>query len=298
MRVAIIGGTGFVGGYLVDALTAAGHDVAVLVRPGSEAKLRGGSNVTSVPGELGSAKVLHGLVEGCDAVIYNVGLLREFPRQGITFEQAQFLGVVDTVSAMQEAGVRRLLLMSAIGVKHPGTRYQSTKKRAEEHALGSGLDVTVLRPSVIYGDPRGTMEFATQLYRDMVRPPLPAVSFPGVKMSPVFIEDVADAFVAALEDDETIGKTIELAGPEILSWDDMVTRIAAAAGRKKLLLTMPIPVMRFGATLFDWLPFYPVTRDQLTMLEEGNTASSAPLQKLIGRPPKAMTSETLSYLAR
>ena len=307
----VLGGTGFVGGYLVDALTAAGHDVAVLVRPGSEAKLRGGSNVTSVPGELGSARVLHDLVDGCDAVIYNVGLLREFPRQGITFEQAQFLaryegireqaqflGVVDTVSAMREAGVRRLLLMSAIGVKHPGTRYQSTKKRAEEHALGSGLDVTVLRPSVIFGDPRGTMEFATQLYRDMVRPPLPAVSFPGVKMSPVFIEDVADAFVAALEDDETIGKTIELAGPEILSWDDMVTRIAAAVGRKKLLLTMPIPVMRLGAKLFDWLPFYPVTRDQLTMLEEGNTASAAPLQELIGRPPKAMTSETLSYLAK
>ena len=298
MRVAIIGGTGFVGGYLVDALTAAGHDVAVLVRPGSEAKLRGGSKVTGVPGELGSASVLHDLVDGCDAVIYNVGLLREFPRQGITFEQAQFLGVVDTVSAMREAGVRRLLLMSAIGVKHPGTRYQSTKKRAEEHALGSGLDVTVLRPSVIFGDPRGTMEFATQLYRDMVRPPLPAVSFPGVKMSPVFIEDVADAFVAALEDDETIGKTIELAGPEILSWDDMVTRIAAAVGRKKLLLTMPIPVMRLGAKLFDWLPFYPVTRDQLTMLEEGNTASAAPLQELIGRPPEAMTSETLSYLAK
>ena len=294
----VLGGTGFVGGYLVDALTAAGHDVAVLVRPGSEAKLRGGSNVTSVPGELGSARVLHDLVDGCDAVIYNVGLLREFPRQGITFEQAQFLGVVDTVSAMREAGVRRLLLMSAIGVKHPGTRYQSTKKRAEEHALGSGLDVTVLRPSVIFGDPRGTMEFATQLYRDMVRPPLPAVSFPGVKMSPVFIEDVADAFVAALEDDETIGKTIELAGPEILSWDDMVTRIAAAVGRKKLLLTMPIPVMRLGAKLFDWLPFYPVTRDQLTMLEEGNTASAAPLQELIGRPPRAMTSETLSYLAK
>ena len=122
MRVAIIGGTGFVGGYLVDALTAAGHDVAVLVRPGSEAKLRGGSKVTGVPGELGSASVLHDLVDGCDAVIYNVGLLREFPRQGITFEQAQFLGVVDTVSAMREAGVRRLLLMSAIGVKHPGTR--------------------------------------------------------------------------------------------------------------------------------------------------------------------------------
>jgi NADH dehydrogenase len=296
MRVAIIGGTGFVGGYLVEALVAAGHEVACLVRPGSAEKLRGGASVTRVPGELGSAEALRRLVEGCDAVIYNVGLLREFPRRGITFEQAQFQGVVDTVSVMQDAGVRRLLLMSAIGVKHPGTKYQSTKYRAEQHALASGLDVTVLRPSVIFGDPRGTMEFATQLYRDMVRPPFPAVSFPGVEMSPVFIGDVADAFVAALENDATIARTFELAGPEILSWDDIVKRVAAAANRKKLVLTMPLWLMRVGATAFDWLPFYPVTRDQLTMLEEGNTASPAALQELVGRAPQAMTPEALAYL--
>jgi NADH dehydrogenase len=298
MRVAIVGGTGFVGGYLIDALVASGHDVVALVRPGSEDKLRGGERVKAVPGELGKAAVLRDLVDGCDAVIYNVGLLREFPRQGITFEQAQFQGVVDTVNAMRQAGVRRLLLMSAIGVKHPGTKYQSTKRRAEQHALDSKLDVTVLRPSVIFGNPRGTMEFATQLYRDMVRPPFPAVSFPGVKMSPVFIEDVADAFVAALEDNSTIGKTIELAGPEILSWDEIVARIADAVGRKKTVLPMPIWFMRAGATLFDWLPFYPVTRDQLTMLEEGNTAPSSSLQDLIGRAPQPMSAEALSYLGK
>ena len=115
-------------------------------------------------------------------------------------------------------------------------------------------------------------------------------------MSPVFIGDVADAFVAALENDATRGKTIELAGPDVLSWDQIVRRIAAAVGRKKLVLTMPLWVMRTGATLLDWLPFYPVTRDQLTMLEEGNTASPEALQSLIARPPKAMTAEALAYL--
>ena len=73
-------------------------------------------------------------------------------------------------------------------------------------------------------------------------------------------------------------------------------QIAAAVGRKKLVLTMPLWVMRTGATLLDWLPFYPVTRDQLTMLEEGNTASPEALQSLIARPPKAMTAEALAYL--
>ncbi len=297
MRVAIIGGTGFVGGYLVDALLAAGHDINMLVRPGSEGKVHSGA-VHVVSGDLSSPEALRDALEGCDAVIYNVGLLREFPRRGITFEQTQYQGVVDTVAAAKEAGVSRMLLMSAIGVKDPGTKYQASKRRAEMHALSSGLDVTVLRPSVIFGDPRGTMEFATQLYRDMVRPPIPAAGFAGVHMSPVHIEDVADAFVATLNDAATIGKTIELAGPEILSWKEMVRRIAATAGKAKVILPVPIWVMRVGATLFDWLPFYPVTRDQLTMLEEGNTASSAPLEAIINRPATQFTPASLAYLAR
>jgi len=296
VRVGIIGGTGFVGGYVVDALLDGGRDVNLLVRPGSESKVHRIDEVRVISGNLESTDALGKVLADCDAVIYMVGLLREFPRRGITFEQTQYQGVVDTVAAAQAQGVKRMLLMSAIGVKDPGTKYQQTKRRAEVHALDSGLDVTVLRPSVIFGDPRGTMEFATQLYRDMVKPPLPAVAFAGVEMSPVYIEDVAAAFVAALADDATIGKVLELAGPEVLGWDEMVRRVAAAAGKPKILLPMPLWIMRVGATLFDWLPFYPVTRDQLTMLEEGNTGTAAVLEGLIGHPARALSTESLHYL--
>ncbi len=297
MRVAIIGGTGFVGSYLIDALLANGHRVTALVRPGSEGKLQPSDCVRKVAGDLSDKDALAATVEGSRAVIYNVGLLREFPRRGITFEQTQYQGAVDTVEAARAAGVSRLLLMSAIGVKDPGTKYQSTKRRAELYALASGLDVTVLRPSVIFGDPRGRMEFATQLYRDMVNPPLPAVAFPGVRMSPVHVEDVAAAFVAALRDEATVGRIIELAGPEILSWRQIVERIAAAAGKSKIVLPMPLWIMRAGATLFDWLPFYPVTRDQLTMLSEGNTAPVDTLEALIGTPARPFDAGHLDYLA-
>ena len=305
MRVAVIGGTGFVGGYLTDALLAAGHEPVLLVREGSESKVRQRDRVTTVTGNIGAPEALRNALDGCDAVIYNVGILREFPRDGITFESTQYDGVVRTVAAAKEAGAKRLLLMSANGVKRPGTAYQETKRRAEEHAMQSGLDVTVLRPSVIFGDPRGTMEFATQLYGEMVRPPIPAVGFfsgwdrdkGAVVMSPVHIEDVSSAFVAALEDDSTIGSTISLGGSESLTWPEMIRRIAAAAGKKKIILPMPIALMRVGATLLDWLPFFPVTRDQLTMLEEGNTADPAALERLIGRKPRAFTAETLAYLA-
>jgi NADH dehydrogenase len=306
MQVAIIGGTGFVGGYLTDALLHDGHGVSLLVRQGSENKLRHATRVQTTSGDIGDAESIRGLLEGCDALIYNVGILREKPREGITFEAAQYDGLVTAVSAAREVGVRRLLLMSANGVKDPGTRYQETKRRAETYAFESGLDVTVFRPSVIFGDPRGTMEIATQLFQQMVRPPLPAISFfsgfspkqGAVLMSPVHVEDVAAAFVSALRNDETIGKTCTLGGPEVLSWQQMISRIATATGRNKWFLPMPVALMQIAATLLDWLPFFPVTRDQLTMLKEGNVADADTLRSLIDGEPKYFGAGTLSYLGR
>lgn len=304
MNVALIGGTGFVGGYLVEALLAAGHDVSLLVRPGSVAKLDHADECRIVEGDLEAETAVRDTLEGGDAVIYNVGILREFPGQGITFESTQHQGVVRTVEAARQAGVRRFLLMSANGVKQLGTAYQETKYRAEEAVRNSGLDYTIFRPSVIFGDPRGKMEFATQLYRDMVRPPVPAVSFHtgwnpatgSVLMSPVHVRDVADAFVSALGDKTTTGKTYALGGPEVLSWSEMLERVAQAADKRKLMLPMPIAVMKVGATLFDWLSFFPVTRDQLAMLAEGNTAGKDELESLIKRDARRFGVDTLGYL--
>jgi NADH dehydrogenase len=306
MNVAIFGATGFVGGYLVDALLRAGHGVSVLVRPGSEDKLRAAGECRLTTGDLADKGAIRATLDGCDAVIYNVGLLREFPSQGITFEEAHVAGVRRVAEAAQKAGVRRFVLMSANGVRPNGTPYQDTKYRAERLVAEGGFDFTIFRPSVIFGDPRGTMEIATQLYADLVKPPVPAAGFhtgwrPAngqVLMSPVHVEDVADAFVSALDDTATHGKTIVLGGPDELSWTDMLRRVAAATGRRKMILPMPIGFMKLGAAALDWLPFFPVTRDQLTMLEEGNTAPPDDLERLIGRAPRAFSTDSLEYLGQ
>lgn len=304
MRVAIIGGSGFVGGYIVDELFKQGHDVSALVRPGSEHKVRHSAAVRIVSGSIDSTASIEDLIAGCDAVIYCVGILREFPKKGITYESTQFDGVASTVDAALQNGVRRFLLMSANGVKIPGTRYQETKKRAEDRVLASDLDATIFRPSVIFGDPRGQMEFATQLFQDMVEKPIPAVGFfsglspvsGAIVMSPVQVEDVASAFVNSLTDDSTVGESYNLGGPEILSWTEMIRRIATATGRKKWIIPLPIALMKLAATLFDWLPFFPVTKDQLTMLAEGNTANPDVIESLIGKSPSPFTLEHLDYL--
>ncbi len=303
MRVALIGGTGFVGSYLVDALIERGHEPAVLVRPGSAGKLRAG-DISRHEGDLDSTAALEATLSDCQAVIYNVGILREFPRRHITFEREQYQGVVRTIAAAKKTGVQRFVLMSANGVKATGTDYQTTKYRAEEALEASGLDYTIFRPSVIFGDPRGRMEFASQLYDDMIRPPLPGVEFHTgclrssgpVMMSPVHVRDVADAFMEALAESETIGKTVAIGGPECLTWREMLERVANAAGRNKWFVPVPLAAMKLVAAMLDWLPQFPVTRDQLTMLAEGNTVGAHHLRGLISREPRRFAGDNLTYL--
>jgi NADH dehydrogenase len=303
MKVGIIGGTGFIGGYLVDALLDAGHMPRVLVRPGSEKKLGRPGDCEIVSGDVSDVAAVGATVDGCDAAIYCVGILREDRSKGITFEALQQRGAERMVDAAKQHGVRRYLLMSANGVHADGTAYQRTKYLAERAVLDSGLDATVFRPSVVFGDPQGKMEIATQLFSDVVKLPLPAPGFTrglspssSVTMSPVHVRDVADAMVAALPDPATCGKTFVLGGPETLSWSEMVRRVAKATGRHKAVLPTPIPLMRIPATLLGWLPGFPVTNDQLTMLAEGNDADSSALEQLIARPATAFSADNLSYL--
>ena len=306
MRVAVIGGTGFVGSYLIDSLVDAGHWVSALVQLGSENKLRHAEQVRTTTGSLRSQIALDDTCHACDAVIYNVGILRESPRLGITVEETQYLGVERAIAAAKKAGARRFLLMSANGVKPHGTKYQETKYRAEELLRHSGLEFTIFRPSVIFGDPRGHMEFATQMYQDMVDTLLPAVGFHTgwnpysgqIIMSPVHVRDVADAFTNALEGDEWLRKTLRLGGPEAITWRQIIERIANAVDRKKAVMPLSVTLMKLAAYFLDWIPQFPVTRDQLTMLAESNIARPDELTAILGRPPRIFDRNNLDYLAR
>ena len=165
MRVAIVGGTGFVGGYLIDQFLDAGHCVSALVRAGSEHKIQKSGDIEIVSGDLQSQDALDAICRGSDAVVYAVGILREFPGKGITFEETQYLGVQRTLAAAENAGVTKFLLMSANGVQARGTPYQDTKFRAEELLRSGKIDYTIFQPSIIFGDPSGKMESDTSSLR-------------------------------------------------------------------------------------------------------------------------------------
>ncbi|MFU8896473.1 MAG: SDR family oxidoreductase [Gammaproteobacteria bacterium] len=306
MKVAMFGATGFVGSYLVDRLLADGHTPRLLVRAGSESKLREPERCEVVSGEIGDAAAVARCLESADAAIYNIGLLREFPDKGITFEAMHYTGAVTAIDAAVRGGVRRFVLMSANGTKPEGTGYQSTKYRAEQYLAGSGLDWTVFRPSVVFGDPRGLQEFCSQLRDEMISPPIPAPLFheglwPGgagrFRMSPVAVEDVAAAFVRSLEEPASHGRIFPLGGPEALEWRKIIEIIAAASGKKKMLVPAPAGVVGAVAAVFDRFAWFPVTREQLQMLMEGNTCDGSEAWRLFGIEPQRFTVAALDYLA-
>jgi uncharacterized protein YbjT (DUF2867 family) len=303
-RIGLFGGTGFVGSYLVDALLTSGFHPVLLVRDGSAAKVRQLNRCTIVNGDIDDANAIERVVDGSDALIYNIGILREFPKRGITYAKLQNEAARRVMDTAVAAGVRRFLLMSANGVKPDGTGYQRTKYNAETHLRATNLDWTIFRSSVLFGDPRGHMEFATQLSAEIIDSPLPAPLFHsgllplnagGFSMSPVHVTDVAAAFVKALQNPQTIGQTLQLGGPESITWREILSRLATARERKKLMLPAPALGVMAAAAMLDRFEAFPITRDQLRMLLEGNACPAGDLVKL-GIDPQHFSSETLHYL--
>ena len=184
MKVALFGGTGFVGSYIIDELLKNGHEPVVLVRDGSESKLNNSEKCKIISGDVNDVKSIKNTIEGSDAVIYCIGIIREFPRKGITFEKLHFQAAKECIDIAKSLGVKRFIMMSANGVKVDGTDYQKTKYLAEEYLKFSNVDWTIFRPSLIFGDPRGgdRPEFCSQLKKAMLRLPFPAPNFhPGLK---------------------------------------------------------------------------------------------------------------------
>lgn len=304
MKVAIIGGTGFVGSYLIDAMLSAGLHPVVLVRPGSEHKLLQPEQCTLVRGDLHNDSAISELLQAVDAVIYNVGILREFPARSITFEALQSYAPRRVIDAAEQVGVKRFLLMSANGVNPDGTAYQRTKFAADQHLMKSSMEWSIFRPSVIFGDPRGRMEFASQLYDEIIRPPLPApLFFDGIdprkagkfELSPVHVSDVASAFVHQLVSPGEINRIFHIGGPQRVSWQQILKTIAESVGQHKLMLPVPVLGVKLAASLLDRFEDFPVTRDQLTMLLQGNVCGPEDLQSM-DIEPRTFSASELQYL--
>lgn len=282
MKVFLTGGTGFVGSYVLKGLLAAGHKVRCLAREPSREKLQGVKGVEVVVGDITDPQTLMGKLEGCDAAIHLVGIIREFPREGITWERIHWQGAKNVIDEAKRAGVRRFLLMSAMGVRPDGvSRYQTTKHQAEEYLKGSGLEGTIFRPSLIFG--REDLSINTFARIIKMAPFYPIFGRTGEsRFQPVAVENVAEGFVKALEVQASIGKIYEVGGPEIYTFRELLQVIGRVLGKKRVpTITIPLSLVMFQASLFQYVklfgrPLLPFSVDQLRMLSEDNVGNAKP----------------------
>lgn len=275
-RVFVTGATGFVGRSVIQALRSDGYVVRCLVRRGSERDLRGLEAVERVEGDILVRRGLEEGMAGCQAVVHLVGIIRERPTVGTTFEMVHTQGTINVLEAAMAAGVRRLLHMSALGSR-PGARarYHQTKWAAEETVRASGLAWTIFRPSIIYG--RGD-EFVTMLARMVERSPVvPVIGSGRQRLQPVPVEHVAEGFARALALPATEKHVYEVGGPDQLTMVELLDAIGSALGHRRVRKAhVPLGFMRPVARILHRLPGFPVTPDQLRMLEEDNVCDPAP----------------------
>ena len=279
--ILITGGTGFVGRHLIARLHQQGEQVRALARSPHDV-----SGAELVQADITDTAAVGHAARGCQAVIHLVGILRE--RRGTSFRRVHVEGTRSVIEACREAEVPRLLHMSALGARpNARSRYHGTKWRAEELVRESGLQTTIFRPSVIFGDGGS---FLPQI-RSLVRR-APIVPIPGGGMSliqPIWVEDVMSCFVGALERPETVGRTYELGGPETYGFEQLIDLVAESEGVELVKLHLPIPLLRPAvAVLSRVIPRFPLTSDQLTMLLEDNACDITEMRETFGVEPRSV----------
>lgn len=279
--ICVLGGTGFVGTELVTRLVRDGHWVRVPTRSlGHGQHLRVLSTVELVSANVHESRALGQLLAGMDAVINLVGILNEGGRT--TFQSAHIDLAAKLIAAARGARLRRLLQMSALGAdrERGPSRYLRSKGEAEAliRAAAAHLDFTIFRPSVIFG-PRDSL---TNRFAALLR--LPGGFLPlarsQARFAPVYVGDVADAFVRALDDRATFGETYELCGPEVLTLEQLVRMTAAVAMLPCHILRLPDALGRLQAALLGLLPGKPFSLDNFRSLTMDSLCTQDGLARL------------------
>ena len=212
-------------------------------------------------------------VEGCDVVVHLVAIRQGREEQ---FRRVMEEGTRDLIAAAKDAGVRRFVLMSALGTSEATkdlVPYYHAKWEQEQALRGSGLEHVIFRPSFVFARDGGILPTFRRLAR--LAPVTPIIGSGRQRIQPIWIEDVAAYFAEGVDRVEAANRTFELGGPDAVSWDEFWARLKRTLGLRRPSLHVPIGLMRANAVVTERLPGnIPLTRDLLTMLEHGDNVVS------------------------
>ncbi|MCX6641404.1 MAG: NAD(P)H-binding protein [bacterium] len=261
MKVLLTGASGFVGQQVLHQLLEAGHQVYALVH-----QQKSITGAIAIPGDVSVPESIDiRALKGCEAAIHLVGIIREFPSRGITFDRVHVDATRTLLWTCHHAGIKRYVHMSAFGASlKSGAAYQRTKAQAEELVRSSQLKWTIIRPAMILGK-NGV--FLNTIKRLASLPVIPLIGDGEFIVAPVSVATAASAFAQSLVIAESVGKIYDLAG-EILTYQEMMQKLSLKLGRKPRFVHLPLSMMRTLALLFDRFAFFPLTREQIIMLEE------------------------------
>lgn len=268
MNVLMIGGTGFIGSAVARRLAAQGHVLCLPTRRRERAKhLSTLPTVSVVEADVHNPEVLAALMRGKDVVISMVGILRG------NFARAHAELPAKIATAAKAAGVRRIVHVSSLGAAADAPSAYLRSKAAGEAALqDSGLDVTVLRPSVVFGAGDSFLSLFAALQRCLPVLPLAGAQAP---MQPVWVEDVAQTVALCVQRPESVGRTYELGGPGVYTLRELVQYAGTVAGRRAFVIGLPAPLAWLQAFAMEMLGG-PMTRDNLLSLKQPNVCAEVP----------------------
>ena len=274
MTVLVTGATGFIGPHVVHALRTRDVATRALVRDPARATRLQAWGVELAPGDVADPASLRAACAGVDAVIHLVAIISGRPAD---FERVMAQGTRDLVTAAQDAGVRRFVLASALGLDErakDAVPYYRAKWAMEQAVRESGLDHVIFRPSFVFGTDGGVLPTFVRLAR--FAPVTPIVGPGTQRLQPIWVDDGAEYYAHALDQPGAANRTFEIGGPDAPTWNEFWERLKRVLGARRPSLHIPFGVLRVQAAFTERLPGAPVTRDQLTMLQLGDNVVTTP----------------------